>query len=155
MADLRQFAQSMNNLGNRIERRGPEVQRLVALEILRQVIFGTPVGNKEIWLEPGKARVGYVGGRARANWFVGIGIAPAGTTEAIDAGGGQALQAGADLIRTSTPGLDIHLTNNLPYIVPLNQGHSHQAPAGFIERAIQIGTGLLASTRLTEEGSPP
>jgi hypothetical protein len=155
MADLRQFAQSMNNLASRIERRGPEVQRLVALEILRQVIFGTPVGNKTIWLQPGKARVGYVGGRARANWFVGIGTAPTMTTESVDPSGGRALQTGANTIRTSTPGTDIHLTNNLPYIVPLNRGHSHQAPVGFIEQAIQIGVGLLGRARLTEEGSPP
>ena len=34
----------------------------------------------------------------------------------------------------------VYISNNLPYIVPLNEGHSQQAPTGFIDRAISVGT---------------
>lgn len=152
MATFGQLAQSMNNMAVRVEKGGPAMQRLVALEILRLVISGTPVGNKEIWMEPGKARVGYVGGRARANWFVGIGQAVAHTTEAVDASGGSTLQSGKSQIEGSAPGVEIHLSNNLPYIVPLNRGHSHQAPEGWIERAIAAGLGILANKHITDGG---
>lgn len=29
-----------------------------------------------------------------------------------------------------------HLTNALPYMIPLNEGHSQQAPAKFVERSV-------------------
>jgi hypothetical protein len=35
----------------------------------------------------------------------------------------------------------MHITNNLPYIVRLNQGYSAQAPAGYVEQ------GVLAARR--------
>ena len=31
---------------------------------------------------------------------------------------------------------DVFVTNNVPYVPKLNDGHSNQAPAGFIQRAI-------------------
>jgi hypothetical protein len=123
---------------------------LVALEILRLVIFGTPVGNKTIWLEPGKARVGYVGGRARANWFVGLGQASKFESDETDASGSGTMERGKAAIQRSTPGQDIHLCNNLPYIVPLNRGHSHQAPEGWIERAVQAGMNVANSKRVLD-----
>ena len=36
-------------------------------------------------------------------------------------------------------GVDLHITNNLPYIQALDQGHSSQA-ANFVDRAIILGT---------------
>lgn len=145
-----EFAASMNSLADKVERGGPAIQRKTALAILRNVILGTPVGNKQIWLEPGKARVAYVGGRARANWFVGIGTPKNDTTETVDESGQSSISAGEASIQGHTRG-DIHLTNNLPYIVPLNNGHSHQAPAGFIEQAVDAGVNLVHSARITEQ----
>lgn len=150
MADLYQFEQNINKLADRIEKGGPALQRLVALEILRLVVLGTPVGNKTVWLEPGKARAGYVGGRARANWFVGLGQATNAETEDTDPSGSTTLERGKDAIQTSSAGKDIHLNNNLPYIVPLNRGHSHQAPEGWIERAVQAGMQIANSKRVLD-----
>lgn len=152
MASFNEFQRSMNNLAARIERRGPEIVRKAAMDCLRLVILGTPVGNKTIWMEPMKAHVGYVGGRARANWFVGIGSGPSRTTEETDASGQHALSEGTATIQTAGSGASIHLVNNLPYIVPLNQGHSHQAPAGFIELAVQRAVAGIQGQRVTQEG---
>lgn len=150
MGTLGDLSKSMANLSVRVEKGGPAIQRKVALEILRLVIYATPVGNKDIWLVPGKARVGYVGGRARANWFVGLGAAPSTVTEEVDESGSNTLGNGTTTIAASLPGQDIHLVNNLPYIVPLNQGHSHQAPEGFVERSILAGLELLKTLKVSE-----
>jgi hypothetical protein len=156
VASMGEFGRRMNKLADKVAQGGPALQRKTALAILRNVILGTPVGNKQIWLEPGKARVGYVGGRARANWFVGVGSANGDTTETEDPAGQATISAGQSTIESHTKG-DIHLTNNLPYIIPLNNGHSHQAPAGFIEQAVDAGVNLVHSARITEgdAGSEP
>lgn len=131
MAGFREFAQSFRRRADRIARAGPEVQRMAALAIDQAVVLGTPVDK----------------GRARSNWQVGLGSAPGGTREAFSPGEGgntgasnaqAAISAAKEVIAGHTQG-DIYLVNNLPYIVPLNNGHSAQAPAGFVELAVQAG----------------
>lgn len=154
MASLGQLSVSMQQLASRVERRAPEIKRKVAAAILRNVVLATPVGNPTIWREPHKAPKGYAGGRARANWLVGIGQTNTAVLEAEDAGGEGTISAGISLMVGAGAGVQIHLCNNLPYIIPLNEGHSHQAPAAFIETAVQGGGEILRSEKVTEEGSP-
>ena len=45
------------------------------------------------------------------------------------------LEAATSALQAKLPGQVIHLANVLPYIVPLNNGTSTQAPAGFVERS--------------------
>jgi hypothetical protein len=142
----------MQTLAARIARRGTEVQRKCAGAILQSVVMSTPVGNRTLWDDPKKARVGYVGGRARANWLVSIGIPKKRATETTDAGGSNTISAGQTIIRNSFPQRPIYLSNNVPYIMLLNNGHSKQAPAGFIQTSIQVGIGVIKSEKLTEEG---
>lgn len=154
MGDLRDLAGKMGLLGERVERRATMLQRKVAFNILSLVVRGTPVGNKNIWLEPKKAPIGYVGGRARANWFVGVGAAPGTVTDSVDTGGDSTISQGRTVIEGAPGGnVPIYLTNNLPYIIPLNEGHSHQAPAGFVDIAVLNGSAAVSSFRVTEEGS--
>lgn len=153
MGDLRDLAGKMALLGDRVERRATMLQRKVALNILSLVVLATPVGNKNIWLEPNKAPVGYVGGRARANWYVGVGSAPGDETEDVDSGGQSTIDRGRSIIEAAPGKVPIYLTNNLPYIVPLNEGHSHQAPAGFVDTAVLSGSVAISSFPVTEEGS--
>ena len=47
-------------------------------------------------------------------------------------------QAEGVLSRNKT-GQDVYITSNLPYIQRLNEGHSKQSPAGFVEAGIQTG----------------
>ncbi len=42
-------------------------------------------------------------------------------------------------------GVSVYIANNLPYIKPLNNGHSKQAPAGFVEAAIQRNVNRVPS----------
>lgn len=140
----------MHRLADRVRSGGPRLKNKCAFAILQSVVMRTPVGNKNIWLEPKKAHVAYVGGRARANWFVGVGSPNTSTTRAIDPGGSGPLMAGKTVIDGSGA-QPIHLNNNLPYIMPLNRGWSHQAPAGFIDMAILDGLSLIHGLRVTQE----
>lgn len=129
----------MERLSADVTKKATVLLRKSALAVLRFVVLGTPVGNKSLWLEPNKAPVAYVGGRARANWLVAINGPANGPVQAIDAGGGGTISAGESVINTARHYDAIHLTNNLPYIIPLNDGHSRQAPAGFIDTAVIAG----------------
>lgn len=42
-------------------------------------------------------------------------------------------------LRGKKPGQPIYLSNVLRYIVPLNNGSSTQAPAGYVERSVLLG----------------
>lgn len=113
------------------------------------VVLATPVGNPTLWASPAPA--GYVGGRARANWQVSIGAAASGVVAGEDAGGGSTISEGVGTINTAPAGQPIHITNNVPHIMPLNEGHSLQAPAGFIQRAVAQASGGLEGFKLTED----
>lgn len=65
-------------------------------------------------------------GRARANWFVAEGAPRLTTTEST-----------APSSRPALTGRSvIFITNSLPYIVPLEYGHSGQAPNGMVRISI-------------------
>lgn len=65
-------------------------------------------------------------GRARANWFPSIGTIKHGTSTL------------TEVITTieDAPGKVFYLTNNLPYIKPLEFGSSKQAPQGMVRVAV-------------------
>lgn len=75
---------------------------------------------------------GYVGGRFRANWNVSVGTPDESTTDSTDKS-----RSMAEVLKTQTLpiGKVTYLTNALPYAVPLEHGHSTQAPSGMVRLA--------------------
>lgn len=71
--------------------------------------------------------------RARANWRLGIG-SPDRTVnwEERDPSGAAGMAAARAKVQSLTFGAIVWLTNGLPYIGPLERGHSRKAPAGMI-----------------------
>ena len=107
--------------------------RKIGLLALQKLVLKTPVGNPALWQSSPPA--GYVGGRARANWFVEIGGAGIEVTSDVDASGGVSISRGNSVIGSYRARDDfpvISLYNNLPYIQKLEGGHSTQAPAGML-----------------------
>jgi hypothetical protein len=101
----------------------------VALTISTTVILATPVDT----------------GRARGNWIANINEAYPAAVDRDDKTGGETIAANTQIIVSAENIIDlkeIHITNNLPYIQRLNEGHSQQAPAGFIEKAVDVVRGL-------------
>jgi hypothetical protein len=135
----------MRRYAGLVEKNAPRAQREVAAAVLAAVVMSTPVGQPTIWKHPPPK--GYVGGRARANWMVGLGAAPDGADAPVSR---NAIADGQAIIDGATAG-DIHITNNVPYIVPLNEGHSAQAPVGFVETAIQNGIARAKSVKVLDQ----
>jgi hypothetical protein len=113
-------------------------------------------------------------GTARSNWMLSLGAASQGTRPAfspfasrwrpvpgVNPGGSLSEtrnQAGVTWSATAAikgrkPGQAVYIANNLPYIARLNQGHSKQAPSGFIQRAVKTSAAqaeLIAVKRLKQ-----
>ncbi|QZP24138.1 hypothetical protein K5H97_16755 [Pseudomonas mosselii] len=78
-----------------------------------------------------RAGQGYVGGRFRSNWQLTTGAPAAGEIEDIESAGerlDRLLVAAGDL----SAGEVAYIVNNLPYAIPLEYGHSSQAPSGMV-----------------------
>lgn len=148
MATPAQFRRNMDRLAAKVDRGATRIQRTTAGAILQAVVLGTPVGNPTLWQK--KPPAGYSGGRARANWQVGLGGPVEGNVDKKDPAGSATIGTGRSRIDTSQPGRPIHLTNNLPYIIPLNEGHSTQAPAGFVEAAVRVGEEHARAQRILD-----
>lgn len=84
----------------------------LALTLINKVSLRTPVDT----------------GRARANWFLAEGAPRIETTESTTPEDHNAVSLTGRSV--------IFITNSLPYIVPLEYGHSKQAPYGMLRIAI-------------------
>lgn len=75
---------------------------------------------------------GYVGGRFRANWHLSIDVVENVTFDEVDPSGNETISALISAVSDFTAGQTAYLINNLPYAIPLEFGHSTQAPAGMV-----------------------
>jgi hypothetical protein len=75
---------------------------------------------------------GYVGGRFRGNWHLSLDVIENVTFDEPDPSGQQAISALIAAVGDFTPGQKAYLINNLPYAIPLEYGHSKQAPGGMV-----------------------
>ncbi|RON86754.1 hypothetical protein [Pseudomonas fluorescens] len=74
----------------------------------------------------------YVGGRFRGNWQFSIGTPAEGELDQVDPAGGVTLAKLRLQVEHLTIGQTAYIVNNLPYAVPLEYGHSKQAPGGMV-----------------------
>lgn len=108
--DVRRFATKTTEAHNKIT-------SVATLELFSGVIKATPVDT----------------GRARGNWQTAPGSPAAGETERLDKSGGEAIAE----VEAKTPqgaGQVTYLSNNLPYIMKLEEGSSKQAPEGMVRK---------------------
>lgn len=139
--DLRQFALRIKAIANGVEVNAANVVRKVAVSIDSTVVMATPVDT----------------GRARSNWIVELG-APSSVVRGAYSEGSEgstegansraAIEQGNATIAKYNGGSSIHITNNLPYIGKLNDGHSAQAPSGFVQSAVLDGAAQVKNARL-------
>jgi len=100
------------------------VKQKVALQLLERIVNMTPVDT----------------GRARSNWQVTLDERSTSVTGPI-VSAAQTINTGAAVIAAVSGGQSIWIANNLPYIEPLENGHSSQAPAGMIAVALaEVGS---------------
>lgn len=144
MATLGKFADDMRQLSVRMEANVNRKVRAISTNILKEVATKTPVDV----------------GTAISNWNVGIGGAPdAGYVKAWAPGAKGStdheniqatIDAGVAALQDREPGQDVYITNDAPYIEQLNNGRSTQAPAGFVQTAIQTGLAQSAGIKVLD-----
>lgn len=89
--------------------------------------------NEAHWLrKAGFVGEEYEGGHFRANWQIGVNAMPQGEISGIDKSGNATLAKIRANIPAKAAGLVYYLTNNVPYAIPLEDGHSKQAPEGIV-----------------------
>lgn len=110
------------------------VVKKIAFESFKRIILRTPVDT----------------GRARANWGVAIGKPRTGMfVESSDKSGGGTINAamsGVEQFVAAGADGSIFLTNNVPYIGPLEYGSSKQAPQGMVRVTVEEMTGFLSKS---------
>ncbi|MCP6695861.1 hypothetical protein [Pseudomonas donghuensis] len=75
---------------------------------------------------------GYVGGRFRGNWQFSIDAPATGELDRIDRSGNETIAELEAQVAALTIGQTAYIVNNLPYAIPLEYGHSTQAPHGMV-----------------------
>ena len=117
-----------------------EVVRKTTQNVVQRVVLTTPVGLRELWaVNKDRAKrglpltpPGYVGGRLRANWNVSLVSPDTSTTDKVDPDGSATIARAAAVIAQADGKQDIWIMNSLPYAIPIEYGHSNQAPAGMV-----------------------
>lgn len=130
--DLKQFAERIRKIAQ-----GAEVK--VASEVIKTagvclstVVPATPVDT----------------GRARGNWQVSISEPITSEIERLDKTGQTVIADGRRRMEARRQGQTIFITNNVSYIGDLNNGSSAQAPANFVQLAVQAALRYVRSARI-------
>lgn len=93
----------------------------LALKILRNLVLESPKDT----------------GRFVNNWLVGLGGRKVSTLQGTDPARTKSFQRGSAAIKRYKRWVAIWISNNLPYAQRLNDGWSDQAPANFVQKAIE------------------
>lgn len=122
MGDLGDFAARMRKKASRVEPEVLALKKLMVLGVVTDVAQATPI----------------LTGQAQSNWLTNVGSAMPFYKANEDDNGAwhEAVDWAHIALQSATISSDIHITNNVPYIVKLNQGSSKQAPAMFVQLAV-------------------
>lgn len=140
------FAKRIDRIAVRVEGNVERAVKDCAGAVLRSVVESTPVDTSY----------------ARSNWTPELDRAFEGLFPARVPGekGSTAEETAAATIEAGTPTIEafniaanreIHITNNAPHILPLNDGHSKQAPAGFVRIAVMEGLATVRGAKIVED----
>lgn len=134
LQNLPEFEREVARFGNEtVPKRLKKIVQVASATALRSLVRKTPVGNPALWgpssLPPPP---GYRPGRARGGWQVMINRSVESDIERIDPSGSSTIASGLAVIKTAGPFDTVLIFNNVPYIQPLEQGWSSQAPSGMI-----------------------
>jgi hypothetical protein len=124
------FALDLQKFADKAKARADEVVGRIVVNMSQRLDQRSPVGDAKFWKSPPPK--GYVGGRFRGNWQIGVDFRPAGETGRIDPSGSAAQSAILAAIPEKASGKVYYLMNNVPYAQAIEEGHSRQAPQGLV-----------------------
>lgn len=146
MNNLDAFAKRMNRIAVQVESNVEEAVKDCAEAVTRTVIEATPADT----------------GKAKSNWIVALDV-PASTEKSAfipgfvgstaEANSQAAIGLGMEVIQKYkvSQNRSINITNSLPYIGALNDGHSTQAPAAFVRIAVLSGLATVRKAKVIKE----
>lgn len=127
--NLKQFNARVRSITRRLPREQQVLfQKKIVFEALRRVVMKTPV----------------LTGRARGNWQTTINTRPGNDLD-VKSGDRDPIREGMAALGRLRPGQIVYLTNNVPYIIFLEEGTPNIAPIGMVKTTIQeltIGLGF-------------
>jgi hypothetical protein len=143
MAGLEDFAKRMSRISVEVEDGVERAVKDCAIAVSRSVINATPVDT----------------GRARSNWTAEMDQAfyklfPAHVPGAKGITGEANAEITSEQAEAAISQFDIsknssiHISNSLPYIGALNDGHSKQAPTDFVKLAVMEGLATVRSAKI-------
>lgn len=124
------FAVEIQQFVDKIRAKADDLVGLVVVKVAQRLDERSPVGDATYWKN--KPPKGYVGGRFRGNWQLGVGAIPAGETGRIDPAGSATVSAIVAEVPEQAAGKVFYLANNVPYAQRLEDGWSRQAPSGLV-----------------------
>jgi hypothetical protein len=127
---MSRFALQISQFVAKAKSNADAVVRKVVIDIADNVVRLSPVGDGAHWASPPPK--GYVGGRFRANWQLGINVPRSGVLPDIDPTGAASNARVLAALPPDAAGNVFFLTNNLPYAQRLEDGYSGQAPNGMV-----------------------
>jgi len=144
MPGLDEFERRIRLYANKAGEIGDAAVKAASRDTLLELAVATPVDT----------------GEAVSNWQVGLGTAPTGAIPPYSPGekGSTAdtnriamLEVGLATIDGYQSGLGaaVHIVNNAKHIGSLNDGHSKQAPANFVEMAVAAGRRAVQNLRIS------
>lgn len=141
------FTLALDKFAKKAPDKAHTVVSKVCISLLRNVVLQTPVGNPSLWQSPPPA--GYVGGRLRSNWNTGFGAVNR-DEHGPDKSGRGSIGRGTLALLQRPAEKDVYITNSLPYAIPVEYGHSTQAPAGMLRVTISQFNGLVTDVAKKE-----
>lgn len=132
MATLKQFAKRIRRRGRQVETGVNTAVIQMAQVINQSVVMATPVDT----------------GHARHNWQAEVGTSPTSELDGVDQAGSSTIARNNGKIGARQSGQTVFLSNNVPYIGPLNEGHSAQAAPKFVETAVVEGMAFLRRKKI-------
>jgi hypothetical protein len=167
--NLKQFTADVSRFADAGPKVISTIQRKLAFDAVRDLVKTTPVGNPDLWeANVGSGRVGnadrvlgdydyvgqgYVGGHARRNWILTIGQPAVAEREGVDPSGREAIGGASAALKALPKFSVVWISNNVPYIEKLDQGHSTQAPFGMLDQAfyrMRLNFNRIASRAIKE-----
>jgi hypothetical protein len=114
-----------NAVVDRFTMRVPDKALLLHKKIAFQAIHGIVMKNPVLT------------GRSKGNWQASIGEPAQGNLDAIDKDGAATISRCIASLEGLKPYEIIYISNNVPYIVHLEEGSSQQAPAGMVAVTVE------------------
>lgn len=123
------FALQLQQFAKRTKEKADVAVQRIVIGVSQELDRRSPVGDASYWKN--KPPAGYVGGRFRGSWNLGVGSLPA-NVETIDPSGAATQGRILAAIPEQAAGKVYYLFNATPYGRRIEDGWSRQAPQGLV-----------------------